>query len=171
VVKSDNGGSLRCQAVALVLAAHGILALVSPPACPGYNGACEAGIGSLKVQIHHIAAASGRELEWSSEDVLEGQRAVNTRVREDGLSAEDRWVARRRFLEAEREQLWSSYRERLHAERAQRGYAAGLEVEPFEQASLDRAAISRALAEVGLVRFRRRWIRPPIRAKKLPRKW
>jgi hypothetical protein len=171
VVKSDNGKSLRCAAVQMVLAAHGILALVSPPRCPGYNGSCEAGIGALKVRIHHVAAASGRAREWSCDDVLEAQRALNTRVRENGLSAEDLWQTRRRLDAADREALWSAFREHLHAERALRGQAPCTELTPFEQASLDRAAISRALEEVGLVNFRRRWIRPPIRGRKVARKW
>ena len=170
VVKSDNGSSLRCTEMRLLLAAHGILALVSPPACPGYNGGCEAGIGALKVWTHHTAAASGRAHAWSCEDVAEGQRAVNTRVRENGLSAEDSWSTRRPLSDVARERVWSAYREYLHAERAKREHAPGAELTPIEQASLDRAAISRALAEVGLVRFRRRWIRPPIRPQKVPRK-
>jgi hypothetical protein len=154
-VKSDNGLSLRCEGVRLVLSAHGILALASPPRCPGYNGACEAGIGALKVWTHHIAAASGRAHEWSCEDVEEARRAVNTRVRENGLSAEDSWSSRRPLRALARERVWSAYREHLHAECARR-HLAGAQLTPLAQASLDRAAISRALAEVGLVRFRRR---------------
>lgn len=170
ILKSDNGKSLRCGEVALVLALHGILALVSPPRAPGYNGACEAGIGALKLWAHHIAAASGREHAWSCDDVLEAQRAVNTRARENGLSAEDSWVTRRRFGAQEREQLWSSYRTHLALERELRGHPGGVEAAAFEQASLDRVAIRRALVELGLVSFRRRWIRPPIRLKKVARK-
>jgi len=171
VLKSDNGKSLRCGAVSLVLALHGILALPSPPRTPGYNGACEAGIGSFKVHVHHIAAASGRAAAWTCDDVLEAQRAVNTRVRENGLSAEDYWVTRRRFGAEERERLWALYRTHLRAERAARGLPDGVGIRAFEQDSLDRVALRRALEEVGLVRFRRRRIRPPIRLKKVAHKW
>lgn len=169
VLKSDNGTSLCAKAVRLTLAANKILALVSPPACPGYNGACEAGIGALQVQIHYIAAASGRERAWACDDVLMARQAVNTRVRENGLSAEDLWKARRPITPEEREQLWSAYRAELRSEFVQRGHKSDSPLTHSEQTSLDRAAISRALAEVNLVQFRRQWIRPPIRSQKLPR--
>lgn len=66
VLKEDNGRSPRCQSVELVLGYYVILALTSPPACPGYNGACEAGIGALKVVIGEMAAACGRDRAWTS---------------------------------------------------------------------------------------------------------
>lgn len=171
VLKEDNGGSLRCAEVGLVLAHFGILALTSPPACPGYNGACEAGIGSLKVRAHHLAAASGRETSWSCDDVEAARVAVNQRVRETGLSADDIWSTRRPLSERERERLWTRYRTQQALERSVRGIEQDAQLGRLEQASLDRVAIARALDEEGLVRFRRRWIRPPIRAQKVSRKW
>lgn len=60
VLKRDNGKSLCNGAMDLVCAHSGILALTSPQRCPGYNGACEAGIGSLKMHAHHLATAAGR---------------------------------------------------------------------------------------------------------------
>jgi len=170
-VKMDNGRSLAgSRSVRLELSLQGVLALVSPPATPGYNGACEAGIGALKAYAHHIASASGRGSCWSSDDVAAARRAVNTRIHEDGLSAEDRWATRRPLGTELRERLWRSYRAHLALEHKVRGFADA-QPGPNEQASLDRTAISRALEEAGLLCFRRRWIRPPIRAKKLPRKW
>lgn len=171
VLKEDNGGSLRCAEVGLVLSHFGILALTSPPACPGYNGACEAGIGSLKVRAHHLAAASGREDEWTCDDIEGARRAVNGRVRKSGLSAEDIWSTRRPLSEREREDLWTRYRTHQAHERSVRGIEPGAQLDRLTQASVDRAAIARALEEEGLVRFRRRWIRPPIRGRKMSRKW
>ena len=165
-LKRDNGGSLCGWEVGLVLAGHGILALSSPPACPGYNGACEAGIGSLKVRAHHLAAAAGRGGSWSCDDVEAARIARNADVRENGLSADDIWSTRRPVGEREREELWSLYRTHQAQERSARGIEPGALLERLEQASLDRAAIARALEEADLVRFRRRWIRPPIRGRK-----
>jgi transposase len=171
VLKMDNGLSLVGTEVGVVLGQNGILALPSPPACPGYNGACEAGIGVLKAYAHHIAAASGRGSKWSCDDLAAARRAVNTRLRENGLSAEDNWVTRRAFGREQRERLWWAYRRQLAKEHVSRGIEPGTQLSRLEQASLDRAAISRALEEEGLVRFRWRWIRPPIRSKKVPRQW
>lgn len=171
VVKEDNGGSLRCTEVGLVLSHFGILALTSPPACPGYNGACEAGIGSLKVRTHHLAAAAGRETAWSCDDVDAARKAVNARVRENGLSADDIWSARRPLSERERDELWARYRTHQAQVRSVRGIEPSATLVRLEQASVDRVAIARALEEEGLVRFRRRWIRPPIRSRKVSRKW
>jgi hypothetical protein len=170
-VKMDNGGSVCCTAVRLVLAQHGILMLVSPPACPGYNGACEAGIGSLKTIAVHLARPLGHEDEWSCDDVEAARAAQNARVRASGLSADDVWSTRRPVRVCERERLWSSYRSHFAAEYLARGIAPNTALPRFEQASVDRAAIARALEEHGLVRFRRRWIRPPIRGRKVSRKW
>lgn len=171
VLKRDNGKSLCNGAMDLVCAHSGILALTSPPRCPGYNGACEAGIGSLKMHAHHLATAAGRGEEWSCDDVDAARAEVNARVRRNGLSADDMWSARRVFGEREREQLWSRYREQEARERAARGLELGAELERLEQASVDRRAIAKALEEEGLVRYRRRWIRPPIRGRKVSRKW
>lgn len=170
VLKEDNGGSLVCAEVGLVLDHAGILALTSPPGCPGYNGACEAGIGSLKMCAHHLAAARCGAAVWTCDDVDTARRHVNSRVRETGLSAEDIWKARRPVGGREREELWRRYRTHLAHERELRGIDPAAHPERFEQASLDRVAIAHALEEVGLVRFRSRWIRPPIRGKKTSRK-
>jgi len=166
-IKRDNGGSLGTEAVRLVAAHHGILVLTSPPGCPGYNGGCEAGIGSLKAWTHHLAAACGRSGEWTSDDLAGALSAVNASVRKNGLSADDSWSTRRPFGAREREELWARYREHEARERSLRGHGPEVQLERLEQASVDRRAIARALEEQGLVCFRRRWIRPPIRGRKL----
>ncbi len=170
VLKEDNGRSLRCQSVELVLGYYGILALTSPPACPGYNGACEAGIGALKVVVGEMAAACGRDRAWTCDDVDNARRRVNERPKPSGLSADDAWRARRPIGERERERLWNRYRTHEAAERTARGIELRAPLSRLEQASLDRRAIARALEEEGLVCFRRRWIRPPIRGRKVSRK-
>jgi hypothetical protein len=43
--------------------------LLNPPYYPQYNGACEAGIRSLKVRAHHIAAKHNRPGERTCDDV------------------------------------------------------------------------------------------------------
>lgn len=167
VLKEDNGGSLRCESVELLLAHEGILALTSPPACPRYNGACEAGIGSLKVVAGEMAAAAGREEAWTCDDIEKARRRVNSRPRVGRASADAEWEARAPIEEAEREALWRRYREEERRERDARCIAPDARLSGMEQASVDRRAIARALEGEGLVCFRRRWIRPPIRGRKV----
>src|SRR5262249_35670091 len=48
--------------------ANGVKILFSPPATPSYNGACEAGVGSIKTRTHHEAARRGRAQLWTCDD-------------------------------------------------------------------------------------------------------
>ena len=50
VLKTDNGTHFTAESVELLLREHGITRLLSPPYLPAYNGACEAGHGSVKTR-------------------------------------------------------------------------------------------------------------------------
>lgn len=169
VIKCDNGGSLTCRLVRLVLEREGILSLVSPPGCPGYNGACEAGIGSLKARVHLIATSAGRTHEWTCDHVERARVELNNTPRRCAVSAEDRWSVRRPISARERDELWQLYRCHQAAEREARGIALDAQLARLQQSSVDRSAIARACTEVGLVRFRTRRIHPPIRGRKARR--
>ena len=56
VLKSDNGSAFIAGAFAKFLVRWRVWHLRSPPECPEYNGACEAGIGSMKTRTYHEAA-------------------------------------------------------------------------------------------------------------------
>ena len=56
VVKSDNGSVFGAPAMETLLHDFGVLHLFSPPGTPSYNGAIEAGIGSLKARSEAHAA-------------------------------------------------------------------------------------------------------------------
>lgn len=77
VLKSDNGSAFVSELLAELLAAHQVILLRSPPGTPAFNGACEAGGGSIKTRAHHIAAASGREACWSLDDVAAARTSAN----------------------------------------------------------------------------------------------
>jgi transposase InsO family protein len=59
VLKSDNGSAFISQLLYDLLAAWEVVPLFSPPRMPEYNGACEAGIGALKVRTDSLAAIVG----------------------------------------------------------------------------------------------------------------
>jgi len=71
VLKMDNGSGLIHEEVAKRLEGHGVTALRSPPYTPRYNGAIEAGMGSLKHYLKEIAAQQGRPGRPTRDD-LEG---------------------------------------------------------------------------------------------------
>src|SRR5580704_10719277 len=69
VLKSDNGSSFRSQGMKDFVERAGVFSLFSPPHWPGYNGAIEAAIGSLKTRTANAAARQGRAGFWTSADV------------------------------------------------------------------------------------------------------
>jgi hypothetical protein len=69
VLKSDNGSAFTAEGVERFLEACEVYHLLSPPRLPSYNGACEAGIGSLKTRAHHESARNDRPGEWTCDDV------------------------------------------------------------------------------------------------------
>ena len=60
VLKHDNGSPFCCEEVSALLARERVIGLPSPPRYPQYNGACEAGGGSIKTRAHHLSARAGR---------------------------------------------------------------------------------------------------------------
>ena len=68
VINSDNGGPFIAHETTGLLAKPGVIHLLSPPYTPEYNGACEAGIGSLKTRTHEQAALAGRPGHWTTDD-------------------------------------------------------------------------------------------------------
>lgn len=146
VLKSDNGSAFIAEELTAVLAAWGVWQLRSPPEWPQYNGACEAGIGSMKTRTHHQAAAAGRPGEWACDDAEAARRQANETARPwgaGGPTPEDAWGQRRPITPEERAAFAATVRQ---AQQQARGGTA----------AIDRAAISQALEKYGLLTFDRR---------------
>jgi hypothetical protein len=142
----------------------GVVLLYFPPALPSYNGACEAGGGSIKTRAHHLSAREGRAGEWTLEDVEGARLLANETGRpfgETGPVPVERWAKRTTIGQAERESFRARVEEALAAERALRG-SPEREPDAKELASLRRAAIARALVESGILHFKTRRVSPPI---------
>jgi transposase InsO family protein len=77
VLKMDNGSAFRADAFKEFLETSGVIQLCSPPSCPGYNGAIEAAIGSLKNRTEEQAHAQGRSGRWALADLVAAQIAAN----------------------------------------------------------------------------------------------
>ena len=105
VMKCDNGSPFTAAAAGELLAAHGVVALYSPPRWPRYNGSVEAGIGSLKDRTDARAARAGRAGEWTCDDAAGACAEANALSRPRGASGpspDELWSARRPITAAER---------------------------------------------------------------------
>jgi transposase InsO family protein len=104
VLKSDNGSGLVAKEVGDLLKEWGVTALRSPPLTPTYNGAVEAGMGSLKARIAAIAAQHGRPRAWTRDDLdaaLCAQSAFGA-PRGASISPDEAWRNRERITASER---------------------------------------------------------------------
>ena len=179
VVKSDNGSAFVSEAFAALLSQHRVIWLPSPPRYPQYNGACEAGGGSIKTRAHHLAARAGRPGRWTLDDV-EGARLLCNELGQPGGAGGptpvERWNTRPPIEPGARDLLSQAALRAFDDESARREMAnppcplpAGA-VSPrrrpddVESASRWRAAVARALVERGLLHFKSRRVSPPISA-------
>lgn len=164
VLKSDNGSALTAGEVTARLRTWGTVALVSPPATPRYNGACEAGIGGLKTRAHHESVRCGRPGEWTCDDVERARLMANEAARPWGRA------------EPTPDQAWSERTPIDHHE--QRALAAAIEQhrqevtkesndEPPNSATIERIAITQALLALGYLKLRRRRFSPPISSRRV----
>lgn len=164
VLKCDNGSPFTSGVVAELLATHDVVALHSPPYWPRYNGAIEAGIGSLKDRTDARAARSGRAGEWTWDDAAAACAEANALSRPrgpSGPSPDDLWSARRPIMPEERaafaEAVGGARREQEAAETCAAGAAV---VRSLRE--MDRCAIRLALERCGYLHYKRRSIPPPL---------
>lgn len=73
------------------------------------------------------------------------------------------WKGRVNLCDGEREKFFDLYRRYETEVRKERGYMQEMPLGHYDQSSIDRVAISRALVESGYLIVRRRRITPPIK--------
>jgi transcriptional regulator with XRE-family HTH domain len=178
VLKVDNGPAWRTAAVEAVLARWRVVKLPSPAYEPSYNGAVEAGIGSLKGRTEEKAWQRGEPGRWTWEDAEAARREANERSRPlggAGESAQDVWAARsevtaddREELVAETQRITAADAEREAAE--QRAGSTGTEAEGQKETKSQeggwRGVLRRALEALGYLKVMWRRIPRQIRVKK-----
>jgi putative transposase len=177
VLKTDNGSAFCAEATLDLLREKEVLPLFSPPRTPRYNGAAEAGIGSLKTRTETHATRQGRPGHWTWDDVAQAQLEANATARPHGPTGptpEQAW-RQRPTISAQQRQLFHAAvsRRRIEARaeartdaRAARDLPTDGPLPTLDQRLIDRRAIRRALVEHGYLVFRRRRIPPPIRPPK-----
>src|SRR5262249_39685370 len=122
VLKSDNGSSFSGEVLREFLRRQEVWPLFSPPRTPAYNGACEAGIGSLKYRTAYQAERHGRTEAWASQDLETARRLANETARPrgpKGLTPAEAW-ARRQPISAEERRAFAETVNRLEPEARQR---------------------------------------------------
>lgn len=170
VLKCDNEGAYRSNKLKAWARRNNVLLLYSPVATPEYNGAIEAGIGSIKVRAHYQAARQGRPGEWTCDDVEAAVLQANETARPKGLrgpTPTEMWEGRKAISEAQRKMFYRTYRMHHARECSERGLYWNPLLRHGEQASIDRVAIRRSLVEHGFLLFRRKRISLPNSRRKV----
>ena len=169
VLKSDNGSHFDNAAVQDLLRRWNVAHLFSPPHWPRYNGAVEAGIGSLKGRTAAHAARHGRPGHWTWDDVAAALVEANAFSRphgEHGPSPDGLWTARSRIGTEERTCFTACVDCHAEVSKLAAGSCETGRPEVQSMRGVARQAIRLALEECGYLNYTRRRIPPPIPRRK-----
>jgi hypothetical protein len=165
-LKVDNASGFIAQVFLDLLVQYTVAPLFSPPLTPQYNGAVEAGNGSLKTHTRLEALRYGRMI-WTCDDLEVACSNSNTFARPWGLagpSPDQQWAARPPITPAERGRFLNtlaSLRTRVLNE--QHLHTADL-TRRAVRAAVDRAQARRALEQLGYLFVARGTIRPLLKS-------
>jgi hypothetical protein len=145
--------------------------LYSPPSCPGYNGAIEAAIGSLKNRTEDQAREQGRSGLWALADLVAAQTAANASHprRLNGRTPTSVWESRRPVAMVERDVFALAVERQRFQARVELGIGQEELLDHWCASAVDRTAIERALVEHDHLLFTRRRIPLTIKAGKVAR--
>jgi transposase InsO family protein len=170
VLKMDNGSAFLADDLQKFFTLVGVIPLFSPPYFPRYNGAAEAGIGSLKTRTEAQAVLQGHPGHWTWNDAATAQLQANATARprsETGPTADDLWHDRTAITVSERELFQATLQRRRIEARLECSKPHDETLSKPEHRALDRKAISRTLVELGYLLFSRRRIALPIKKQKV----
>jgi transposase InsO family protein len=163
VLKADNGSAFVAQATVDFLNHYHVVLLRSPPYTPTYNGACEAGNGTIKHLTHTIACRHDRPGHWTLDDLEAARLWANRRItdRAQTQTPEQRFAERIATTANDRNNLrlaiQGAGRRRLtHLHIANDGRTANMVAD-----ALERQAIADALLGLGVCTIRNRPVRLP----------
>ncbi len=168
VLKSDNGSTFTAEVFQKLAEEFTVELLFSPPGFPRYNGAIEAGIGSLKTRTQASAARHGHPGLWTWDDIEAARLEANATARSPANGAatpEQVWQERPPLTSEERNHFRTEVNRQRQAVDVQGGPLANPQTDLSERAR-DRQAIRRALEGRGYLSYTRRQIPLPIRKKK-----
>jgi transposase InsO family protein len=174
VLKSDNGSAFLAESTKNKLSRWQVWPLYSPPGQPGYNGAIEASIGSLKKRTQHAAYLAGHAGHWTSADLDRAREIANQIARPrggHGPTPQQMWESRRPPTLDERTAFGSAVRRLENNIRALDGNAVEAPLDHYEQAALHRRVLQQVLVESGLLTITRRRITQTFYGQKVANIW
>jgi transposase InsO family protein len=169
VLKIDNGSAFRADPFRDLLDEAGVVPLYSPPACPSYNGAIEAAIGSLKKRTEE--QARGHAGCWLPADLTAAEAAANASHprRLNGRTPASVWEGRTPIDSVKRVVFALTVERQRYQARDELGIDQEEELDHWRASAVDRQALERALVEHGHLLFTRRRIPLAIRPGKVAR--
>ena len=158
VLKADNGPPFRAHQTKAFLAEAGVHFLFSPPYWPGYNGAIEASIGSLKTRTEQHAAGQGHAGLWTWADLDAARHQANTSRprRLHGQTPAQAWARRTAVTTVERVRFELAVERNRYLVRHDLNLDQATELDHWQGSALDRKAFERALVEHDYLLFRGR---------------
>lgn len=144
VLKSDNGGGFKAYDIRDLLDEHGVFLLASPPHTPSYNGACEAGIGSVKCRCHEKASARGAPAQWSANDVEAARLQANATSRphgDDKPTPDEAWQLRQPIHSREREEFARDVARTILEVKREWGYTPDEELDGCNRSSVSMVVV------------------------------
>jgi transposase InsO family protein len=156
VLKSDNGSAFIAHDTQRLLDTWQVCPLFSPARLPAYNGACEAGIGSLKTRSHHQACQRGHPGYWTSDDVEAAREQANELARPQGRAGPSptrAWQERSPVPAPERQAFLAFVQQHIQDLRIREGLLPMVDLDHPAQAAIWRQAIRRSLVACGLLSF------------------
>lgn len=165
VLKTDNGSPFCADALLAYLLRFAVLPLFSPPYWPRYNGAIEAGIGSLKTRTEDHAKRHGRPAWWTCDDVEAARLEANATARPKGPygpTPDDLWHSRVLLTAEERTRFGTSVTQERIIARIELALSIEADLADLDAREVDRHAIRRALVEHDFLLFSRRRIPLPF---------
>ena len=161
VLKADNGSAFTAADTRAFLRRSRIHLLLSPAYTPRYNGACEAGNGTIKHLAHQIASSHDRAAAWSLDDLEAARLLANRRITDRGhdRTPEQRFDDRTPIAVAERDRFAAAHGAARRRRLAQLAVESGTPHRSIAADALERQAIADALSDTGVITIRSRRVR------------
>ena len=165
VLKADNGSHFTAGNVQQLLQDYHVTPLHSPPYTPGYNGAIEAGIGSIKARLFQHTLYHGRCDHPSSDDLEAARLQVNACSRpfgENGPAPDDLWNTRTPITGTERNIFLDTLAKYRSEVQCSHGTRSPNHSHRDFRANVERIAVRQALVALGYLVIQKARISPPV---------
>jgi len=161
LLKADNGPGFTSVLMRAFLNHHDVQLLLSPAYTPTYNGACEAGNGTIKHLTHQIACRHNRPECWTLDDLEAARLLANHRItdRVQTLNPEERLAKCIPITTDDRVRFRATIAKHRERRRVDSEIATAHGLRRIAADALERQAIADALLDTGAITIRSRRVR------------